>query len=78
MDGILRYFRVILPSREILKKLEEWLTTSVSVNILVSGKTGAGKSTLINGIVGKKVCEEGGTLDPQTSEVNSDVSNENW
>ena len=69
MDAVLRYFRVILPSQEIQEKLDEWLTTSVSVNILVSGKTGTGKSTLINGILGKKVCEEGGTLDPQTSEV---------
>ena len=69
MDTILRHFRVFLPAQEIQKKLEEWICTSVSVNILVSGKTGAGKSTLINGIIGKKVCKEGDTLDPETSTV---------
>ena len=40
-----------------------------SIRILVTGKTGTGKSTLINGLMGQKVAAEGDTLDPETSEV---------
>ena len=50
-------------------KVEEWEKNSKSVSILVTGKTGTGKSTLINGIVGKEVAVPGNKLDPETSEV---------
>jgi hypothetical protein len=40
-----------------------------SVRILVTGKTGTGKSALINGLIGDDVAQEGDTLDPTTSEV---------
>jgi tRNA U34 5-carboxymethylaminomethyl modifying GTPase MnmE/TrmE len=40
-----------------------------SIRILITGKTGTGKSALINGLVGQKIAVEGDTLDPQTSEV---------
>ena len=40
-----------------------------SIRILVTGKTGTGKSALINGLIGDNVAQEGDTLDPTTSEV---------
>ena len=75
IGDILHFFKVILPRAEIQARLEEWITTSVSVNILISGRTGTGKSTLVNGIIGedtnmgKASAKEGDTLNPTTSEV---------
>ena len=37
--------------------------------ILVTGKTGAGKSLLVNGLIGKNVTEEGSSLDPITMKI---------
>ena len=39
------------------------------IRILVTGKTGTGKSSLINGIIGDNVTEEGSSLDPTTTKV---------
>lgn len=39
------------------------------IRLLITGKTGTGKSALINGIIRENVTEEGGALDPQTTEV---------
>lgn len=50
------------------KKLESPLTESIS--ILMTGKTGSGKSTLTNGIVGTKLAEEGASITTRcTTEV---------
>ena len=40
-----------------------------SVKILVSGKTGVGKSHLTNALIGEELAEEGWDVDPQTDEV---------
>ena len=40
-----------------------------SVNILLSGKTGVGKSHLTNALIGEELAEEGEAIDPQTDEV---------
>ena len=39
------------------------------ITILLSGKTGAGKSHLTNALIGERLAEEGEELDPQTDEV---------
>jgi predicted GTPase len=39
------------------------------IRILVTGKTGTGKSSLINGLTGDNVTEEGSSLDPTTTKV---------
>ena len=49
--------------------IDKWNEESKSVNVFITGKTGTGKSTLVNGILGEKVAVEGETLDPQTTEV---------
>ena len=49
--------------------LMEWLSLGTSASILVTGKTGTGKSSLINGMVGKCVAKEGDTLDRGTTAV---------
>ena len=66
---IIHFLREILPKAEIQARIEEWIITSVSVNILISGMTGTGKSTLVNGLIGEKVAQEGHTLNPTTCEV---------
>ena len=54
-----------------------WLERSKSVNVIVTGKTGVGKSTLVNGLVGREVAKEGDTLRPETTEVSSHIANVN-
>ncbi len=52
-----------------VKELEEWDRDSNAISILITGKTGTGKSTLINSIVGQDIAKVGSELDPQTLEV---------
>ena len=40
-----------------------------SVKILLSGKTGVGKSHLTNALIGEEFAQEGEEVDPQTDEV---------
>lgn len=42
---------------------------SRTIHILITGKTGTGKSALINGIIGTNASKEGGLLNPMTSKV---------
>jgi predicted GTPase len=51
------------------KRLNDWIKNSSSVSVFVTGKTGTGKSTLVNGILGGGICEEGHTLKPETVQV---------
>ena len=58
-----------LPDERISQELTEWFQNSNEVKIFITGKTGVGKSTLVNGLVGKQMAKEGDTLDPETSVV---------
>ena len=53
-----------------IETLEKIFSTK-SVHILFTGRTGVGKSTLINSLVGKVVATEGDSLEPETMEVQS-------
>lgn len=57
-----------------LKTLEYYIEQCFSsgrmkITILLSGKTGAGKSHLVNALIGQNLAKEGDTLDPETFEV---------
>ena len=54
--------------KQIYKKLNEEFKKMGHVNIVISGKTGVGKSTLVNAIFGKKIAETG-TGRPITQEI---------
>ena len=48
------------------RRVQHIENTAQCVKILFAGKTGAGKSSLINGLVGKKIAEEGAGAKPVT------------
>ena len=50
-------------------QLDKWIDESKSVNIFITGKTGTGKTTLVNSLVGNIVSQEGTSLDPGTTNV---------
>ena len=61
---------------QVRKLLEECKT----LNILFTGKTGVGKSTLANALVGREISPEGETLDPETLDLlkySADISGVN-
>ena len=49
--------------------IKKWLSERNYLRVAVAGKTGAGKSSLLNGFIGLKVFKEGDKLEPETSEV---------
>lgn len=64
-----------------LKTLEYYLEQCFlsgrkEITILLSGKTGAGKSHLVNALIGQNLAKEGYTLDPETFEVSSEFEPE--
>ena len=58
-----------LEEAAILEQISDWIHSSKSISIFLTGKTGSGKSTLVNTLVGQSVAKEGDDLDPMTAEV---------
>ena len=54
---------------ETTEEAEEWIDKINSLSIMVTGRTGSGKTSLINGLVGEKVGIEGKELTPETRNV---------
>ena len=53
-------------------QLEQFLETGgQEIKILLSGKTGVGKSRLTNALIGEELAVEGEDVDPETDEVSS-------
>ena len=51
-------------------QMEQFIQTGgQDVKILLSGKTGVGKSHLTNALIGEELAEEGDDVDPMTDEV---------
>ena len=67
--SLAQFLLLNLMSDEIKAEFEQWILSSNSLSIFVSGKTGGGKSALVNNLVGEKVAEEGAEPDPMTTEV---------
>lgn len=59
-------------AEQILRKLEEELSTKVSIALF--GQPGAGKSSLINKILGKKVAEVGVETDKTIEEASYEAN----
>ena len=72
-DLYVRLAQQVLDER-IRQDLTEWYQNSNEVKIFITGRTGVGKSTLVNGLVGEQMAKEGDSLDPETSEVKAWVS----
>ena len=54
---------------EAKEKVQKLIDESRTLSILFTGKTGVGKSSLANALVGREVSPEGETLDPETMDV---------
>ena len=60
------------------KEIKEWMRKGKSIDILVTGKTGAGKSSLLNYVLGKTIFKEGDEKDTHcTSRVQCELSEKN-
>ncbi len=67
MAALVRKFQ----EKRVELSVDNWWRNSNSISVFVAGKTGTGKSTLVNALLGEKVAKEGDNLDPETSEVES-------
>ena len=55
------------------EEIKEWIKNKKELRIIVTGKTGTGKSSLLNSFIGYKLFKEGGDLDPHTKVVDQRV-----
>ena len=62
--------QIIFGAKNLEYQIEQFVSSGgQTVNILLSGKTGVGKSYLTNALIGENVAAEGYDIDPQTDDV---------
>ena len=62
--------QIIFGAKNLEYQIEEFVSSGgQTVNILLSGKTGVGKSHLTNALIGENLAAEGYDIDPQTDNV---------
>ena len=62
--------QIIFGAKNLEYQIEEFVSSGgQTVNILLSGKTGVGKSYLTNALIGENLAAEGYDIDPQTDNV---------
>ena len=67
--------QIIFGEKNLKYQIEQFLSSGgQTVNILLSGKTGVGKSHLTNALIGENLAVEGYDIDPQTDDVSYSVA----
>ena len=62
--------QIIFGAKNLEYQIEQFVSSGgQTVNILLSGKTGVGKSYLTNALIGENLAAEGYDIDPQTDNV---------
>ena len=62
--------QIIFGAKNLEYQIEQFVSSGgQTVNILLSGKTGVGKSHLTNALIGENLAAEGYDIDPQTNDV---------
>lgn len=78
-DSTIQFSELISSSTDLEHYLCEFMLSGRSeITILLSGKTGAGKSHLTNALIGEVLAEEGEGLDPQTDDVSYFTAVKDW
>ena len=67
--NVLKVYLVFYKDRSVIDGNKRQNKSDNEVKIFITEKTGVGKSTLVNGLMGKQMVKEGDTLDPETSVV---------
>ena len=64
------FSQTIFGAKNLEYQIEQFVSSGgQTVNILLSGKTGVGKSYLTNALIGENLAAEGFDIDPQTNDV---------
>ena len=64
------FSQTIFGAKNLEYQIEQFVSSGgQTVNILLSGKTGVGKSYLTNALIGENLAAEGLDIDPQTNDV---------
>ena len=69
-EGTPEVCQIIFGAKNLEYQIEEFVSSGgQTANILLSGKTGVGKSYLTNALIGESLAVEGFDINPQTNDV---------